>query len=105
MRNATSPDVKALPPSPEADALLASGVHVYMVVPMIAGGELIGSISFGGETADFPDAQVRIAQEVAAQLAIALRHGGRLATFDRSIPIKAVRGARPEHVELLGAKT
>jgi GAF domain-containing protein len=48
-------DVKALPPSPEADALLASGVHVYMVVPMIAGGELIGSISFGGETATFPD--------------------------------------------------
>jgi signal transduction histidine kinase len=66
-------DVKALPPSPEADALLASGVHVYMVVPMIAGGELIGSISFGGETATFPDDQVRIAQEVAAQLAIALR--------------------------------
>ena len=65
--------VNALPPSPEADALLASGVHVYMVVPMIAGGELIGSISFGGETAQFPDDQVHIAQEVAAQLAIALR--------------------------------
>src|SRR5207302_1046685 len=31
-------DVDALPPSPETDALLASGVHVYMVVPMIAGG-------------------------------------------------------------------
>jgi signal transduction histidine kinase/HAMP domain-containing protein len=66
-------NVKALTPSPEADALLASGVHVYMVVPMIAGGELIGSISFGGETADVPDEHVRIAQEVAAQLAIALR--------------------------------
>lgn len=35
-------------------------------------------------------------------LAIAVRHGGKLATFDRSIPIKAVKGARPEHAELLG---
>jgi hypothetical protein len=35
-------------------------------------------------------------------LAIAVRHSGRLATFDRSIPIKAVKGARSEHVELLG---
>jgi len=67
-------DVRSLPPSPEADALLASGVHVYMVVPMIAAGELIGSVSFGGDQARFPEEQVRIAQEVAAQLAIALRH-------------------------------
>ena len=35
-------------------------------------------------------------------LAIAVRHEGRLATFDRSIPIKAVTGATPEHAELLG---
>ena len=66
-------DVRSLSPSPEAEALLASGVHVYMVVPMIAGGELIGSVSFGGDRADFPEEQVGIAQEVAAQLAIALR--------------------------------
>jgi signal transduction histidine kinase len=66
-------DVQALPPSPEAAALLASGVTVYMVVPMIAGGELIGSVSFGGEQAHFLEEQVRIAQEVGAQLAIALR--------------------------------
>lgn len=31
-------------------------------------------------------------------LGLAVRHGGRLATFDRSIPLKAVRGARPEHL-------
>ena len=66
-------DVRSLPSSPEAEALLASGVHVYMVVPMIAGGELIGSVSFGGARADFPEEQVGIAKEVAAQLAIALR--------------------------------
>jgi signal transduction histidine kinase len=65
-------DVPSLPPSPEAEALLASGVRVYMVVPMIAGGEVIGSVSFGGEHAQFPAEQVGIAQEVATQLAIAI---------------------------------
>jgi toxin-antitoxin system PIN domain toxin len=31
-------------------------------------------------------------------LALAVKHGGRLVTFDRSIPIAAVRGARADHV-------
>src|SRR6185312_16279573 len=70
-------DVRTLPPSPEVDALLASGVHVYMMVPMITAGELIGSVSFGGDQARFPEEQVRIAREVAAQLAVAL-HQARL---------------------------
>src|SRR5207237_6934289 len=65
-------DTHALPPGPEVDALLASGVHFYMVMPMIAGGELIGALSFGGETAHFPDVQMAIAREVATQLAIAV---------------------------------
>ena len=43
-----------------------------MVVPMIAAGELIGSVSFGGDQAHFPEEQVSIAREVATQLAIAL---------------------------------
>ena len=64
-------DVHALPPGPETEALLASGVRWYMAVPMIAGGELIGAISFGGERAEFSTEQINIAQEVAAQLAIA----------------------------------
>jgi signal transduction histidine kinase len=62
----------ALPPGPEVDALLASGVHVYMAMPMIAGGELIGAISFGGDSKIFPDEQRSIAREVATQLAIAI---------------------------------
>jgi len=37
-------------------------------------------------------------------LAIAVRNGGRLATFDRSIPVKAVVGAESHHLELLGAR-
>jgi signal transduction histidine kinase len=65
-------DTHALPPGPEVDALLASGVHVYMVMPMIAGGELIGAISFGGERGEFFTEQVSIAREVATQLAIAI---------------------------------
>ena len=64
-------DVHALPPSPHSKALLASGVRWYMAVPMIAGGQLIGAISFGGEQRDFRPEQIAIAREVAAQLAIA----------------------------------
>ena len=65
-------DVDAMAPSPEADALLASGVHVYLVVPMIAGGELIGSVSLGDAAGPFPPERIRIAQEAATQLAIVL---------------------------------
>jgi len=65
-------DTQTLPPGPEVDALLASGVRVYMVMPMIAGGELIGAVSFGGEGESFPDEQMSIAREVATQLAIAV---------------------------------
>ncbi|HXW07670.1 MAG TPA: TA system VapC family ribonuclease toxin [Vicinamibacterales bacterium] len=35
-------------------------------------------------------------------LAIALKHGGRLATFDRTIPHKAVIGARRDTLEVIG---
>jgi len=67
-------DVRSLPPSPETETLLASGIAKYVVVPMIAGGELIGSVSFGGDQAEFSGEQVSIAQEAAAQLAIAIAH-------------------------------
>ena len=36
-------------------------------------------------------------------LALALRHDGRLATFDRSIPERAVRGCRAEHLVVVDA--
>ncbi len=35
-------------------------------------------------------------------LALAVRNEGRLATFDRSIPLKAVVGAKPEHLLVIG---
>ncbi|HEV8473297.1 MAG TPA: ATP-binding protein [Methylomirabilota bacterium] len=65
-------DTKALPRSAAADALLASGVFFYMVVPMIAAGELIGGLSFGGEPREFSEEQISIAREVAAQMAITI---------------------------------
>src|SRR5258708_19693233 len=65
-------DTRALPPSEHRDALLASRVEMYMAVPMIAGGELIGALSFGGEAREFPDEQVAVAREAASQLAIAV---------------------------------
>jgi PAS domain S-box-containing protein len=65
-------DARTLPRSPAREALLASGVERYMVVPMIANGELIGALSFGGAPGQLSPEQVEIAREVAAQLAIAL---------------------------------
>jgi signal transduction histidine kinase len=64
-------DTRAQPPSKERDALLATGVHHYIAVPMVAG-ELIGAVSFGGEEDSFPEEQVTIALEVATQLAVAI---------------------------------
>jgi light-regulated signal transduction histidine kinase (bacteriophytochrome) len=65
-------DTRTLPQGRETEALLASGVYVYMVVPMIAGNELLGALSFGSDSSTFPQEQVAIAREVAAQLAIAM---------------------------------
>ncbi|MBK1688141.1 TA system VapC family ribonuclease toxin [Rubrivivax gelatinosus] len=36
-------------------------------------------------------------------LALAVRHGGRLVTLDRSIALEAVPGATPEHLTVIGA--
>lgn len=65
-------DVHTLPPGPEVDALLASGVHCYAVVPMLAKGELIGAISFGGTATPFSPEQYGIVREVGTQIAIAI---------------------------------
>jgi len=36
-------------------------------------------------------------------LGLAVRHDGRLATFERSIPLKAVRGASAAHLQVIAA--
>ena len=70
-------DTAALPAGRDRDALLDSGVRYYMVVPMIAGGELLGALSFGGPQARFPEAQLGAASEIATQLALVV-HQARL---------------------------
>jgi len=35
-------------------------------------------------------------------LGLAVAHGGRLATFDRNVPWKAISGAGPQHLEVVG---
>src|SRR3989454_3247626 len=65
-------DRTALPQGPEAAALLAGGVREYMVVPMMAGGELIGGLSFGGTPGQFSPGQGSIAQEGANPLPTSL---------------------------------
>jgi len=65
-------DTRSLLPDPAAEALLSAGLGLYMVVPMIAGGELIGSVSVCSEAEPFAAEIVSIAQEVATQLAIAI---------------------------------
>ncbi|HEX7221531.1 MAG TPA: MASE4 domain-containing protein [Burkholderiales bacterium] len=72
-------DVQGLPDSPERTALLESDVKVYMVVPMRAGGELFGALSFGAPGDAFTPEQMRITEEVATQLAIAMRQARLLA--------------------------
>jgi toxin-antitoxin system PIN domain toxin len=36
-------------------------------------------------------------------LGLAVANGGRLVTFDRGVPLKAVAGAGPQHLEIVGA--
>jgi signal transduction histidine kinase len=76
-------DTRAQPPGKERDALLASGVHCYMAVPMITGGELIGALSFGDERDSFPEEQITIAKEVATQLAVAISQARLFETVQR----------------------
>ena len=65
-------DVHKMPPGPEVDALLASGIETYVAVPMIAGGELIGALSFGGTEEPISPEQVSMAEDVSRQFALAI---------------------------------
>jgi PAS domain S-box-containing protein len=66
-------DIAAEPTRPLAKEILAEGIRAFLVVPLIAGGELIGSLNFGnGEPGPFGAEEVGIARDVGTQLAIAL---------------------------------
>jgi len=60
----------------DARAVAAEGIRSYAVVPLIAEGALIGSLNVGASEPGGPSAQdLVVAQEIAAQLAIALQQG------------------------------
>jgi len=64
---------------------------------------------FWSDSVSLPDEGLFLAQGIGGHqkitdaylLGLAVRHSGRLATFDRSIPLKAVIGAGAAHLELL----
>jgi signal transduction histidine kinase len=65
--------VDSLPTEPEREALLAEGVHHYVVIPLVTEGRLIGSLNFGSTHLDaLDDAAVAVGSEIADHLAIAL---------------------------------
>jgi uncharacterized protein len=63
------------------------------------------SVSLLDETI-FDDGQVSGGKQLTdiMLLGLTVRRSGRLVTFDRNIPIKAVRGAKASHIELLVSK-
>jgi PAS domain S-box-containing protein len=59
--------------APTIDALLHDGLRSYMMVPLIAGSRLVGSLSLGStDTNQFDESHESLVREVADQLAIAL---------------------------------
>jgi len=61
-------------PSPMEQKLLAGNVRSYVNVPLVAQGELIGTLNLGAvEPAAFGKQQIEIAHEVADQLAVAIQ--------------------------------
>lgn len=69
-----SDDIQTMRPrSPVVEQLLATGVHAYLRMPLLAQGELIGALSLGADTpGSFTPEHVDIAREVASSMAIAL---------------------------------
>jgi signal transduction histidine kinase len=65
-------DTRELPAESSRDAFQESGVRYYKVMPMIAGGELLGALCVGDEQAQESDEQRTIAREIATQLSIAI---------------------------------
>jgi len=89
------PDTRKISDPVSADRLvIEEGIRSFLNVPLIARGELIGSLTLGSEEPDaFGEEEIEIAREVAGPLAIALqqarlyeearRHAGRMASVVR----------------------
>ncbi len=67
-------DVTRLAHLPPARALAAEGIRAYVVIPLRADGELIGSLNFGwADARPLDGAHFEIAREVASPLAVAIQ--------------------------------
>jgi toxin-antitoxin system PIN domain toxin len=74
----------------------ASGHHHYWTETLSLGDRASFDLSFLGSHRQITDVYL---------LGLATRHTGRLATFDRSIPIKAVVGATPEALAVISGSS
>jgi PAS domain S-box-containing protein len=69
-------EVRSVSHLPAGRAIVAEGIQSYAVVPLIAQGELIGSLNLGAPEPGGPSAEnLIVAREIADQLAIALQQG------------------------------
>lgn len=68
-------DLTQVPLTPARAALEADGIRSIVAVPLLANGELIGTLNLGSnKIAAFSAEHVEIAQDVADSLAVAIRH-------------------------------
>jgi PAS domain S-box-containing protein len=69
-------EVRSVSHLPAGRAIVAEGIQSYAVVPLMAQGELIGSLNLGAPEPGGPSAEdLIVAREIADQLAIALQQG------------------------------
>jgi signal transduction histidine kinase len=94
-------DILAEPqPSPMFQMLLAEGLHAFVMAPLIAQGELLGSLNMATDVpAAFTPEHVDVARDVAAQIAVALQHARLFEQAQRELVER--QRAETERVELL----
>ena len=83
----------------QAEALLARGVHTYMVVPLIARGVTLGVAVFGRAEHPEPygEADLRLASDLVSRAAVCIDNA-RLYTREHTTAITLQRSLLPQHI-------
>jgi signal transduction histidine kinase len=94
-------DILAEPqPSPMFQMLLAEGLRSFVMAPLIAQGELLGSLNMASDVPSaFTSEHVDIARDVAAQIAVALQHARLFEQAQRELVER--QRAETERIQLL----